>query len=157
MAKKSKQTTQLIVNRRARFDYELHEKLWAGIALTGPEVRAARSGRVSLRGAYVTSRDDELWLTNATFSLPSGTGTHELVTDTRSRKLLIKREERARFIAAKDQGMTIVPLSMTTATPFIKVEIASAMGKKLYDKRESIKKRDVEREQRRTFIRTTLT
>jgi SsrA-binding protein len=150
MAKKSKSPAKLITNRRARFDFELDETLWAGIVLTGPEVRAVRNGRVSLRGAYATIKSGELWLTNASFTLPSTTAAnHENVTDTSSRKLLVKKQELLKLIAAKDRGLTIVPLNMTTNSRFIKVEIATAKGKKLYDKRETIKRRDLEREHKR--------
>lgn len=149
MAKKTKNQPKLILNRRARFDYTLHDKLWAGMVLTGPEVRAARDGRVSLRGAYVTVKNSELWLTNASFSLPATTGSHETVVDTSSRKLLVKKSELAKLIGAKDQGLTIVPLSMATTGRFIKLEITTAKGKKLYDKRETIKQRDIDREHQR--------
>ena len=140
-----------ITNRRARFDYELHEQLHVGIMLTGPEVRAARDGRVSLVGSYVTVKDGELWLTNSTFSLPATSAGKETVASTSSRKLLAKKREIGKLIASKDQGLTIVPLSMQTNGRFIKLVIASAKGKKLYDKRETIKKRDTERETRRSL------
>jgi len=153
MAQKSRKTIhKLISNRRARFDYELFDTITAGIVLTGQEVRAVRDGRVSLRGAYATIKDGELWLTNASFSLPSTTGDHATIVDTSNRKLLVKKGELLRMIAAKDQGLTIVPLSMTTDTRFIKVAIATARGKKLYDKRETIKRRDIDREHRRMVL-----
>jgi SsrA-binding protein len=149
MSKVKKPIEKLIVNRRARFDYDLQDQFWAGIVLSGAEVRAVRDGHASLRGAYVTVKNNELWLTNASFTLPAKTGAHDTVVDTSSRKLLAKKSEIAKLIAAKDSGHTIVPLSMTTNTRYIKVEIAAAKGKKLHDKRETIKKRDLEREQRR--------
>lgn len=154
MTKKATKTDPLILNRRARFDYELHEKLHTGIVLTGPEVRAVRDGRVSLRGAFATIKDGELWLNNSSFSLPAKAGTVESVVDTNPRKLLVKKRELSKLIAAKDQGLTIVPLSMTTKTRYIKVEIATAKGKKRYDKRETIKKRDTERENQRFLKRS---
>lgn len=147
-SKKNQPQPKVITNRRARFDYALHEQLRAGIVLTGPEVRAVRDGRVSLRGAYATVKNKELWLTNASFSLPGTTGSRETVVDTAPRKLLVGKKELARLVAAKDQGLTIVPLHMTTTSRFIKVGIATAKGKKRYDKRETIKRRDVERELR---------
>lgn len=154
MGQKPHAPASLILNRRARFDYELLETLKAGIVLTGPEVRAVRDGRVSLRGAYATVKGGELWLTNATFSLSAiVAGEHATVTDTESRKLLVKKRELLHVIAAKDQGLTLIPLNMTTTTRFIKVEIAIAKGKKQYDKRETIKRRDIEREQRRQLSR----
>jgi SsrA-binding protein len=150
MAKKPHKPAD-ITNRRARFDYELGDHIQAGIVLTGPEVRAARDGRVNLVGSYVTVKDRELWLTNASFSLPSTVEGKETAVDTSSRKLLAKRQEITKLIAAKDQGLTIVPLRLTTDGRFIKVIIATAKGKKLYDKRETIKKRDTERETRRAL------
>ena len=146
--KKSAQT-KLIVNRRARFDYELGETVNVGIVLAGPEVRAVRDGRVSLRGAFVTLKNDELWLNNASFTLAARAGDAENVVDTHPRKLLARRREIATFGASKDAGLTIVPLHMTTNTRYIKVGIAAAKGKKLYDKRETIKRRDSEREAQR--------
>ena len=154
MAKKAKTPAHLIVNRRARFDYALLETLQAGIVLTGPEVRAVRDGRVSLRGAYATVKRGELWLTNATFSLSAiVAGEHATVTDTNSRKLLVKKRELTKLLDAKDQGLTLIPLSMTTTSRYIKVELAIAKGKKQYDKRETIKRRESEREARRLIKR----
>lgn len=150
MTKLKVSSTKLILNRRARFDYELGEQFQAGIVLTGPEVRAVRDNRVSLRGAFATIKQGELWLTNASFSLPARLAHTQTTVDTRPRKLLIKKRELAKMIAAKEQGLTIIPLSMTTTTRYIKVGIALAKGKKRYDKRETIKQRDAEREQRRT-------
>lgn len=149
MAKK-KQTNPSIQNRRARFDYTLHGELTVGIVLSGPEVKAARTGGVSLKGSYVTIKDGELWLTNASFSvIQSQPGESHRAIDTRPRKLLASRREIAQLKMAKDQGLTIVPLSMSTKTRFIKVVISTAKGKKQYDKRETIKRRDIEREHKR--------
>lgn len=149
MTKKQTPSAHLILNRRARFDFELGEHFQAGVVLTGAEVRAVRDNRVSLRGAFATIKNGELWLTNASFSLPAKVGSIERAVDTRPRKLLVKKRELLKIIAAKDQGATIVPLSMTTTTRYIKVAIALARGKKSYDKRETIKQRDLERERRR--------
>ncbi len=147
MKKKAKQVQASVQNRRARFDYALHDELSVGIVLSGPEVKAARNGHVSLKGSYVTIKDDELWLTNASFSvLQSSPGESSRTVDTSPRKLLASRREITELKAAKDQGLTIVPLSMTTKTKFIKLKISTAKGKKQYDKRETIKRRDVERE-----------
>lgn len=153
MTKKPTPQPKLIVNRRARFDYALQEPLTVGLALTGREVRAVRDHRVSLRGAYVTVKDGELWLTNASFSLPPPPGTSENIIDTSPRKLLAKKREIAQLIAEKDQGLTIVPLHMTTATRYIKLTIAAAKGKKRYDKRETVKRRMAERESQRVLRR----
>ena len=149
MAQK-KQIQPAIQNRRARFDYALQDSYSVGIVLSGPEVKAARNGHVSLKGSYVTIKDNELWLTNASFSvLQSQPGESNRSIDTRPRKLLASRREIEELKAAKNQGLTIVPLSMTTKTRFIKLKISAAKGKKQYDKRETIKRRDIEREHKR--------
>lgn len=141
--KKKRTAPPSIVNRRARFDYELSEDLVVGIVLTGPETRAARDGHVQLRGAYVTIRDDELWLNNASFSLKNpikGQSTQRTV-DTSARKLLAHRRQIDTFAAHKKSGFTIVPTKLLTEGGHIKLIIALGRGKKLYDKRETIKRR----------------
>ncbi len=152
MAKKSDTSAKLVVNRRARFDYDIHDEFKVGIILTGPEVRSVRDGRASLRGAFVTVKNGELWLTNSSFTLKSQ-GKDEPVVDTSPRKILAKKKEVEQLIAAKDSGLTIVPLTMTTNTRYIKLTIATAKGKKSYDKRETIKRRDTEREAQRMMKR----
>ena len=136
-----------LVNRRARFDYELGDEIVAGLELTGPEVRAARDGHVQLRGAFVSLRNDELWLNNASFSLKNlERGTNGTTVDTRPRKLLAKRKEIDRFAASKQTGATIVPTKLLTSGRFIKLVIALGKGKKRWDKRQTIKRRDLDRE-----------
>ena len=152
MAKKSDPSTKLVVNRRARFDYDIHDEFKVGIVLTGPQVRSVRDGRASLRGAFVTVKNGELWLTNSSFTLRSQ-GKEDGVVDTEPRKILAKKKEVEQLIAAKDSGLTIVPLTMTTNTRYIKLTIATAKGKKSYDKRETIKRRDTEREAQRMIKR----
>ena len=139
------------MNRRARFDYELGEEVVAGLVLTGMEVRAAREGHVQLKGAFVSLRGGELWLNNASFSLRLNVRgqTNTRSVDTSARKLLVSKRQLARFTEAKKQGMTIVPTKLLTGGKFIKVVIALAKGKKTYDKRETIKRRDQDRETRR--------
>lgn len=145
--KKKSTTDALILNRRAKFDYTLHDEFNVGIVLTGREVKAVRNNRVDLKGSYVTVKDNELWLTNASFSVVhTEPGLHETTVETHPRKLLAKKKEIEQIVQAKDQGLTIVPLSMTTKTRFIKLKIATAKGKKQYDKRETIKRRDQDRE-----------
>ena len=149
--KAKKPVAHAVVNRRARFDYELGEEIVAGLVLTGPEVRAARDGHVQLKGAFVSLRNDELWLNNASFSLRlnvRGQANTKSV-DTSARKLLASRKQIDRFAAAKQQGLTIVPTKLLTNGRFIKIVIALGRGKKRYDKRETIKRRDQDRETRR--------
>ena len=97
-----------------------------------------------LRGAYVTVKDGQLWLFNATISGTSGIPLDEQ-TQTRTRRLLARRKQIEALVEAKQQGKTIVPLEILTQGRFIKVRIAVGRGKKKYDKRESLKKRDAER------------
>ena len=149
--KAKKPATHAVVNRRARFDYELGEEIVAGLVLTGPEVRAARDGHVQLKGAFVSLRNDELWLNNASFSLRlnvRGQANSKSV-DTSARKLLASRKQIDRFAAAKQQGLTIVPTKLLTNGRFIKIVSALGRGKKRYDNRETIKRRDQDRETRR--------
>lgn len=153
--KKPKTTAKTIDNRRARFDYEIKEDLVVGIALTGIEVRAARDNHVQLKGSYVTIRDGELWLNNASFSVKNnqkGESSARTV-DTSARKLLAHRKQIDNLIDQKKAGMSIVPLKMMTNGKFIKVVIAVGKGKKKYDKRETLKRRDQERDARRAIRR----
>ncbi len=140
-----------IVNRRARFDYALGEDIIAGLALTGMEVRAARDGHVQLKGAFVTVRNNELWLNNASFSLKLNEKNKPSArtVDTEPRKLLAKRKQIDAFVTSKKNGMTIVPTKLLTNGRFIKVVIALGKGKKTYDKRETIKRRDQDRDAKR--------
>ncbi|MEK7561823.1 MAG: SsrA-binding protein SmpB [Patescibacteria group bacterium] len=147
MSKKT-QPTGKITNRRARFDYELGDSLIVGIALTGAETKALRMGHGQLRGAYVTDKGGELWLINAQITGDSGVLIDES-TKTRSRKLLAKRSEIDKLLAAKGQGMTIVPLEVLNRGHYIKLKIALGRGKKRYDKRETLKRRQEERDIRR--------
>ena len=139
-----------ILNRRASFDYSLEQDLTVGVALTGREARAARDGRVQLKGSFVTVRNNELWLNNASFSLVLNTkNADETSVDTSPRKLLAHRKQIDELVAQKQTGMTIVPLRLLTQGRFIKLVIALGKGKKLYDKRQTIKARDQERDTRR--------
>lgn len=147
---KKKQTSSApIINRSARFEYTLGEELVVGLSLTGPEVRAARLGHIQLKGAYVSVKDGELMLHNASFSVAlNQKGGSTKSVDNRPRPLLAHRKEIDRFVAAKKQGFTIVPTKLLNQGRYIKLVIALAKGKKLYDKRQALKKRDAERESR---------
>lgn len=151
--KKPASTPKAVLNRRARFDYELGDEIVAGIVLTGPETRAARDGHVQLKGAFVTVRNDELWLNNASFSLKLNqkgqVGARTI--DTAPRKLLASRKQIDTMMARKKDGMTIVPTKLLTTGNFIKVVVALGKGKKHYDKRETLKRRDQQREASRAI------
>lgn len=153
--KKKKPTTGAILNRRARFDYALGDEIIAGLSLTGLEVRAARDGNVQLRGAFVTIKDGELWLNNSSFSLRLNERgqPNARTVDTAPRKLLVSRKQLDSLSASRQQGMTIVPLKLLTEGRFIKLVIALGKGKKHYDKRETIKRRNQDRETKRELKR----
>lgn len=148
---KKKQAPGSVINRRARFDYALDEEIVAGLSLTGPEVRAARDGHVQLKGSFVSLKDNELWLNNASFSMKLNEkgNTNARTVDTSPRKLLANRKQIDAFAARKQQGMTIVPTKLLTGGRFIKLVIALGKGKKSYDKRETIKRRDQDRDMKR--------
>lgn len=141
-----KPNTGVISNKRARFDYELKDTFFAGIALTGAETRSLREHHGSLQGAFVQMKDGEAWLMNSLVT-PLKTNAAHLPSEvqTRNRKLLLKKRELDVLTEAKQQGNTIVPLRLLTKGRFIKLEIAIGRGKKRYDKRETIKRRDQER------------
>lgn len=141
---KRKQSTGSISNRRARHDYTIDESLLVGIQLTGRETKSLRHGHGHLRGAYVTIKDNELWLINATITGGQGISISE-TEQTRSRKLLAKRREIDKLTVAKQQGETIIPLELLTGGRYIKLRIATARGKKQYDKRQVLKQRDEQR------------
>lgn len=149
-AKKKPNQTKQITNKRARHDYELGDSLLVGIELTGPEVRNLRNGHGNLTGAYVTVKDNELWLLNGTIN---GTGSAPIkdTDQTRTRKLLAKRREINKLIEIKQQGSTIIPLEMITTGRFIKLRIATGKGKRQYDKRQTIKKRDTDIDTKRAL------
>ena len=145
---KRKATPGTINNRRASYDYQLGDEFTVGLALTGAETKALRFNHGQLQGAYVTVKDGELWLVNAAILPSSGIPIDES-DQTRSRKLLAKKSEIGKLVAAKDQGNTIVPLQILTKGRYIKLKIAIGKGKKRYDKRETIKKRQQERDIKR--------
>lgn len=146
MTRSGKKTNapKAITNRRARHDYELGDSLVVGVALTGRETKALRLGHGQLRGAYVTVKQDELFLINATINGTAGIPISES-EQTQPRKLLAKRREIEALIAAKQQGRTIVPLELLTRSRYIKLRIAVGKGKKHYDKRQTLKARDEQR------------
>ena len=139
-----------IRNRRASFEYAFLETHTAGIVLTGTEIKSIRQGKVNLQDAYCLIQNDELFIRQMSISVYTE-GTHYNHEPLRDRKLLLTKREIKRLTEKlKDQGLTIVPTRLfTNERGFAKVEIALAKGKKLYDKRDSIKERDVERDMQR--------
>lgn len=136
-----------IENRRAKFDYQFIEKLVAGMVLTGTEIKSIREGKAALVDSYCYFRNGELYIKNLNIT-PYSEGTHYNHEPNRERKLLLSKAEIRRFDKKlKDQGLTIVPVRLfISESGYAKLEIALAKGKKEFDKRESIKKRDTERE-----------
>lgn len=139
----------LAVNKKANFDYQITDKYEAGIVLFGHEVKAAKNKHISLKGAFITIKKNEkglpeLYLTNAHISLYKKASKIDDYDPERSRKLLVRKEEIKRLIGKKqEQGLTLVPLKLYTKHSLIKVEFGIGYGKKKYDKREDIKKRDI--------------
>lgn len=139
----------LAENKKARFDYEVLETLEAGLVLTGQEAKSTRNGGVTIKGSFVTFRGNMPMLTGAQIAPYKSAGIIKDYDPTVSRKLLFSKKEIYYLKAkAQEEGLTIVPLKVYTKARFIKLEVAVARGKKTYDKREAIKKRDFEREKR---------
>ncbi|GAB4005573.1 SsrA-binding protein SmpB [Spirosoma sp. KCTC 42546] len=139
-----------IRNRRASFEYAFLDNYTAGIVLTGTEIKSVRQGKVNLQDAYCLIHNDEMFIRQMSIAIYTE-GTHYNHDPLRDRKLLLTKREIKRLTEKlKDQGLTIVPIRLfTNERGFAKVEIALAKGKKLYDKRDSIKEREVERDLQR--------
>ena len=137
-------------NKKVRFDYEILETNEAGLILSGNEVKSIRNGNVNLKGGFITFHGSDAFLINVHIPRYKYAGTLLSYDPERSRKLLLKKKEIS-YLRGKSQekGLTIVPLSLYNKGRHIKVEIAVAKGKKNYDKRESVKKREVDREVQR--------
>lgn len=133
--KKKQKSDSTVVNARARYDYILGDELTCGMNLSGPEVRSIRDHHVQLKGSFVTIRNNELWLNNLTLGADTA----------RNIKLLATKKQIANLSRAKIAGSTIVPVKLLGGSRHIKLVIAVGKGKKKYDKRETIKKRDIER------------
>lgn len=141
---------QLAINKKASFDYELQDKYEAGLVLFGHEVKAVRAGQVSLKGSFISLRtkngQPEFYLVNAQISPYKNAGSLPGYNQLRERKLLLKHQEISQLLGKKQtEGLTLIPLKIYTNHSFLKLEFAVAKGKKKYDKRESIKKREVDR------------
>lgn len=136
----------LAINKKARFDYELLETLEGGLKLTGAEVKSAKLGHAQLKGAFLHMHNGELWLKGAYIAAYKPAGRQDDYDPYRDRKVLVHKRELKRLIGKRQaDGLTIVPLSLYTKTGLIKLEFAVGRGKKQYEKRETIKKRDVQR------------
>lgn len=146
-AKRSEKVITL--NKKAYYEYEILNKYDAGIALSGTEIKSLRSMKGSIQEAYARIKNGELWLINS--NIPEYKfGNLNNHVPVRDRKLLLHRTEIKKIEnKLKDKGLTLIPLKLFFSGPYAKIEIGIAKGKKLYDKRESIKKADVDRQLKR--------
>jgi SsrA-binding protein len=139
----------ITVNRKARHEYEIVQTFEAGLVLQGTEVKALRQNNANLVDSYAMVKDGEVWLTGAHIGIyeQGNINNHQ---PTRTRKLLLTKKEIRKLIGkTKEKGLTLIPLRLYFKGGKAKVEIALAKGKKVYDKREDIAKRDLQREQER--------
>jgi len=142
----------LATNKKARFDYEILEPFEAGLVLTGQEVKSVRDNKMGLNGAYVTIARGGMWLVGGHIPRYPQAGPIEGYDPDRTRRLLLHRREINKLAGKLEQkGLTLVPLSVYTKGSKIKLEFGLARGKKTFEKRESIKKRDLDRDIRRTL------
>ncbi len=142
----------LAINKRANFDYEILDKYEAGLVLFGHEVKSVRAGNAGLKGSYISLKNTkkgelpEAYLIKAHIPLYKYASTVDDYDPERERKLLLNKKEILRLTSKKkEQGLTLVPLKIYTKNSFLKLEFGIGKGKKKYDKRESIKKRDVDK------------
>ncbi|MBR2997176.1 SsrA-binding protein [Candidatus Saccharibacteria bacterium] len=132
---KQKTPATITVNRRAHYDYHLGDELSCGLSLSGNEVRLIRDNHVQLKGSFVTVKEHELWLNNLTLGADTA----------KNIKLLATKKQIATLERARQDGLQIVPVRLLAGGRYIKLIIATGKSKKKYDKRETIKKRDLER------------
>ncbi len=146
MAKQKLEKTVNIKNKRASFEYQFMDTYVTGIMLTGTEIKSIRQQKVNLQDAYAYVKDNELYVKQMNIARYDE-GTHYNHDPLRDRKLLLKKSEIKKIVARLDPGLTIIPLRLfINDRGFAKLEIALAKGKKLFDKRDDIKARDVARE-----------
>lgn len=154
MGKEKIHKTVNIQNRQASFNYHFLETFIAGIVLTGTEIKSVRQGKVQLQNAYCYVEDDEVWVTQMHIA-PYSEGTHYNHDPLRKRKLLLKKKEIRKLAKAlEEKGLTLVPIRLfINERGWAKLEIALAKGKKLYDKRETLKEKEQKREIERASSR----
>jgi len=144
--------SELAYNKRANFDYDISDKYEAGIVLRGFEVKSVKTGHISLKGSFVTVRNEELYLTNANIPLYKHAGAIPNYNPTRPRKILLHRKEIARLIGkSRVEGLTLVPIRVYTKRGLLKLEFGIGKGKKTIDKRAVIEKRETDRKIRRAL------
>ncbi len=146
-----KQEKNITVNRKAKHEYAILQTFEAGIVLKGTEVKSLRQGKANLVDSYANIKGGEIFLVSAHISVydQGNINNHE---PTRTRKLLLNKREIRKLIGkVKEKGLTLIPLKLYFKNGKVKVELALAKGKKVYDKRETIAKRDLKRDQERRF------
>lgn len=137
-------------NRKARYDYETLEEFDAGIVLSGQEVKSIREGNANLTGSYIIFDRGELWIKNLTIAPYSKSGVLEGYDPQKPRKILLRRKELQSLLGKIQQkGLTLIPISLYPHARRIKLKFGLCRGKKSHDKRESLKRRDIERDVRR--------
>lgn len=140
----------IALNKRVRFDYDIKEKLTGGLVLLGHEVKSVKQGHISLKGSFITIRRGEAYLTNTHISPYKMAANVRDYDPMRSRKILLHRKQIDHLIGTiQSQGMTAIPLAVGLERNLVKVEVGIGRGKKRYDKREFIKKRDMLRDAQR--------
>lgn len=151
MSKKKKApSNQIAINRKARFEYSIEETFEAGIVLTGWEVKSLRAGKANVADSYVILRQGEAWLLGCEIMPLNSASTHVKTEPNRTRKLLLHKKEISKLIGAKERkGYTIVALKLYWKENLAKIQIGIAKGKKLHDKRQTIKERDWQRNKQR--------
>ena len=142
----------ILENKKALFNYQILEKFKAGVVLTGQEVKSVKNGKISLQGAFVVVKGEEVFLIGASIPPYQPKNAPKDYNPQRSRKLLLKKSEIKHLIGkVKQKGLTMIPLKVYTERGKIKIEFAVVRGKKKVDKREEIKKREIEREIKRAL------
>jgi SsrA-binding protein len=148
--KKKSDSSQIAVNRKARFEYSLEDTLEAGIVLTGWEIKSLRAGKANISDSYVILKNGEAWLLGSDIVPLHSASTHVTTDSQRTRKLLLHKKEINKLIGAKErQGYTIVALKMYWKEHLVKISIAIGKGKKEHDKRQTIKDREWQRNKQR--------
>ena len=155
MVKQTGQQKPIAQNRKARHDYHIEDVVEAGLVLTGTEVKSLRQGRASLVDAFAAVRGNELWLQG--MHIPEYThGTWTNHEPRRTRKLLLHKDEMAKLVkAVEQQGVSLIPLSLSFKDGYAKVELATGRGKKDYDKRHALAERQAGREAQRALSERT--
>ncbi len=137
----------LAVNKRAKYDYEILDTYEGGLVLTGAEVKSIKAGHVQLKGAFLDIKNEELWLKNVFVTKYKPAGLQENYKADRSRKVLVHKREIKRLIGKKQaQGLTLIPLRVVQKGKLVKLEFGIGKGKKKHQKKEAIKKRDIDRD-----------